>query len=191
MKRGILVHGWDGTPEHGWFPWLKTELEKREFEVIVPFLPNTAYPHIDAWIPSLAAAVGIPDKETFLVGHSMGCQAVARYLADLPDTIQVGGVVYVAGYFDSLVVDENEEKEIWDEWRNAPLDLTRVYARAPRSIAIFSDNDPYVPLENAKRFETELRSQILIQHAMGHYMEDDGCKELPAALEGVITLAQN
>lgn len=36
MKRIFIAHGWDGCPEEGWFPWLKKELEIREFEVFVP-----------------------------------------------------------------------------------------------------------------------------------------------------------
>lgn len=29
MKRVIIVHGWDGYPEEGWFPWFKKELEEK------------------------------------------------------------------------------------------------------------------------------------------------------------------
>jgi hypothetical protein len=27
-KRVFIIHGWEGYPEEGWFPWLKKELEK-------------------------------------------------------------------------------------------------------------------------------------------------------------------
>jgi len=33
-KRVFLIHGWEGSPEEGWRPWLKKELEKRGFKVI-------------------------------------------------------------------------------------------------------------------------------------------------------------
>jgi len=32
-KRAFLIHGWAGSPDEGWRPWLKTELEKRGFRV--------------------------------------------------------------------------------------------------------------------------------------------------------------
>lgn len=190
MKRVFLVHGWGGSPGREWFPWLKAELEKNGFEAQVPSLPDPDHPHIALWVPALAAAVGTPDADTYFVGHSMGCQTIARYLATLDESVVVGGVVYVGGYFDSLTLDENEEVGIWDEWRDAPLDLSQVKMHAPKSIAIFSDDDPYVPFENAKRFEQELGSKVIVEHEQGHF-SGDKYVQLPAALEAVLKLAQN
>ena len=36
MKRVVIVHGWGGSPEDNWIPWLRKEMEKGGFEVIVP-----------------------------------------------------------------------------------------------------------------------------------------------------------
>lgn len=43
VKRVVIAHGWDGHPNEIWFPWLKAELEKREFEVIIPQDKTIAY----------------------------------------------------------------------------------------------------------------------------------------------------
>ena len=32
MSKVVIVHGWGGTPEEGWFPWLRRELEERGHE---------------------------------------------------------------------------------------------------------------------------------------------------------------
>ena len=79
-KRVFIVHGWDGYPEEGWFPWLKKELEAKDFEVYVPQLPDAENPRIYKWVPKLAEIVGVPDEQTYFIGHSMGCQTIARYL---------------------------------------------------------------------------------------------------------------
>ncbi|PIP29922.1 hypothetical protein COU12_02115 [Candidatus Jorgensenbacteria bacterium CG10_big_fil_rev_8_21_14_0_10_54_38] len=50
MKRVFIVHGWDGYPEEGWFPWLKRELEARGFEVHVPPLPDAGNPRIQNFL---------------------------------------------------------------------------------------------------------------------------------------------
>ncbi len=153
-KRVFIAHGWDGTPDEGWFPWLKKELESRGFEVHIPQLPDTANPRIYNWIPALAEAIVSPDEQTYLVGHSMGCQAVARYLETLPDGIKVGGVVFVAGFFKHLsgLGDSPDEKETDKHWLGAPLDFEKVKSHLLKSIALFSDDDPWVPLDNQDDF---------------------------------------
>lgn len=189
--RVIIVHGWAGTPEEGWFPWLKKELEAKDFQVIIPQLPDAENPKIQNWVPTLAAAIGVSDEDTYFVGHSMGCQTIARYLEKLDNSVRVGGVVYVAGFFDSLTLTGDEEEGVWNAWKDIPVDLSRVRARAPRSVAIFSDDDPYVPMVNQEDFRNELGSEIIVQHAMKHFSEDSGCFELPIALESVLKLAQD
>src|SRR3989338_169649 len=99
MKRVFIVHGWGGHPEEGWFPWLKKELEAKGFKVFVPQLPDAENPRIQKWVPKLAETVGVPDEETYFVGHSMGCQTIARYLESLPAEIKIGGAIFVAGFF--------------------------------------------------------------------------------------------
>lgn len=191
MKRVAIVHGWDGTPEEGWFPWLKKELEARGFKVIVPQLPDAGSPRIQTWVPALAAAVGIPDEETYFVGHSMGCQTIARYLESLPESAVVGGVVYVAGFFKRLTnLEGPNEEAITVPWLQTPLDLTKVKTRAPRSIAIFSDDDPFVPLDNQNDFRDRLHSEIIVEHGKNHFNESSGFLELPVALESLLKLAR-
>lgn len=187
------MHGWDGSPEHGWFPWLRRELESRGFEVHAPLLPDTGSPRIHAWVPKLAEVVGAADDNTYFIGHSMGCQAIARYLETLPEDTKVGGAIFVAGFFKRLtgLEDEAGVEETVAHWLTAPLNLARVKARVPRSIAIFSDNDPYVPLDNQDDFRDALGSEIIIEHGKGHFSgSSDGAVELPVVLESLLKIAQ-
>src|SRR3989344_3930633 len=98
MKRVFIIHGWGGFPEEGWFPWLKKELEARGFAVQVPAMPDTNEPKIETWVPHLAKLVGEPDEQTFLIGHSIGCQTVLRYLQTLKPGQAVGGALFVCGF---------------------------------------------------------------------------------------------
>jgi len=192
MKRVIIAHGWDGTPDEGWFPWLKKELEMKGFTVIVPQLPDAGSPRIQKWVPSLAAAVGTPDEQTYFVGHSMGCQAVARYLEGLPEGQKVGGAVFVAGFFKHLkdLEDDEDVRETESHWFGTPLDLTKVKSHLPKSIAIFSDDDPWVPLDNQEDFRNKLGSEIIVQHSKGHFSGGrDGTKELPIVLEKILEIS--
>src|SRR3989338_1291793 len=200
MKRGFIVHGWDGYPEEGWFPWLKKELEERSFsaqggpasgwEVHVPQLPDAGTPRIYNWVPALANAVSTPDTQTYFVGHSMGCQTIARYLETLPEGVQVGGAVFVDGFFKRLTIEQDPEtQEIGKHWLETPLDLKKVKSHLPKSIAIFSDDDPFVPLDNKDDFKTQLASKIIIEHQMNHFSGSRGIAEFPSALKAVFEVA--
>ncbi len=192
MKRVIIVHGWSGTPEEGWFPWLKSELEKKEFEVLVPQLPNPKTPRIAKWVPYLAETVGTADEDTYFVGHSMGCQTIARCLETLTEGTEIGGAVFVAGFFKRLTKIHEEGEEviaIAREWLETPLDFQKIKSRLPKSVAVFSDNDYYVPLDNADDFRDKLGSEVIIKKGMGHFSGGDKVFELPVALEGVLKLA--
>ncbi|MBI2462634.1 MAG: serine hydrolase family protein [Candidatus Spechtbacteria bacterium] len=188
-KRVFIVHGWGGHPEEGWFPWLKHELEANGFEAIVPQLPDADNPRIYNWVPKLAEIVGVADENTYFVGHSMGCQTIARYLETLPEGVRVGGAVFVAGFFKRLSGLENDTNARVTErhWLETPVDFEKIASHLSKSIAIFSDDDPYVPLDNQNDFRDKLGSEIIIQHKMRHF--SDGLTRLPIVLQSVLKLA--
>lgn len=78
-KRAFLIHGWGGSPNKDWMPWAKKELEQKDFEVIVPALPETEYPKIEAWVLYLSRVIGESKETDILIGHSMGCQTILRF----------------------------------------------------------------------------------------------------------------
>jgi predicted alpha/beta hydrolase family esterase len=191
MKRAVIVHGWDGYPEEGWFPWLKKELEVKGFEVIAPQLPDPESPRIQKWVPALAEAVGLADENTYFVGHSMGCQTIARFLESLPEGTKVGGAVFVAGFFKHLtgLEDDDDVRETDKHWLGTSLDLQKVKSHLSKSVAIFSDDDPWVPLDNQDEFRDKLRSEIIIEHNKGHFSGSrDGVVELPVVRDALLKL---
>lgn len=190
-KRVFIIHGWDGYPEEGWFPWLKKELEAKGFTVFVPQLPKPDEPRINNWVPKLKEIVGSPDEQTYFVGHSMGCQTIVRYLETLSENTKIGGVVFVAGFFRHLTNLENDDvvRSVSQEWLTAPLNFDTVKTHLKKSIAIFSDNDPYVPIDNKEDFANSLGSKIVIEHNKGHFSGSTSTKELPSAFDALIEIA--
>lgn len=187
-KRVFIIHGWDGYPEEGWFPWLKKELELRGFEVQVPAMPNAAEPRIDAWISHLAAVVGEPNENTFLVGHSIGCQAVLRYLSSIDK--KIGGAVFIAGWFVLSDLETEEEKIIGKPWLETLINFEKIKENSPNFVVIFSKDDDVVPFEeNKARFERDLSAKIIVEYGKGHFSGGDGVTELPSALESVLEMS--
>jgi predicted alpha/beta hydrolase family esterase len=190
-KRVFIVHCWDGTPSDNWYPWIKKQLEAQNFEVHVLEMPDTANPRIFQWVPTLAEAVGTANENTYFIGHSVGAQTIVRYIESLPNNTKVGGAVFVAGWFKSLTGIDAAGTETKNHWLSAPVNFETVHERMQKSIAIFSDNDPYVPLDNQDDFRDKLHSEIVIEYGQGHYDTGSKTTELPIALESLLKLAKN
>jgi len=192
MKRVFIVHGWEGKPKHGWYPWLKKELEKRGFEVFVPAMPNSDAPEMKSWLATLKKAVGKPDEDTFFVGHSIGCLTILHYFQSLSKDVKVGGAVFVAGWFSLTkeALPDKESEDIAKPWMETPLDFAKVLEKTKNMIAIFSDNDPSVPMKENEKIFRKFCKKIIIEKGKGHMIELHGVFELPSALNAVLELAK-
>ncbi|MDP3934895.1 MAG: alpha/beta hydrolase [Candidatus Giovannonibacteria bacterium] len=186
----FIIHGWWGYQKEGWFPWLKKELEKRGFRVFVPKMPETGKPKISRWVGKLAKIVRMQYKNTYFVGHSIGAQAIMRYLEKLPKSKKIGGAVFVAGWV-SLTNQTPEEKPIAKPWLRTPLNFKKIKNSGNKFVAIFSDGDPYVHFsKNSKVFRQKLGAKIIVQHKKGHFSGSDGVKKLPVVLNELLKIVK-
>lgn len=179
VKRVIIVHCWEGSPGYCWYPYAKKELEKKGFEVTVPAFPETELPKLSAWLPKLKEVVGVPDAGIFLVGHSVGCTTILRYLESLSQGESIGGAVFVAGFTDDLGLEELKN------FFTTPINFDEAKKHCPRFVAIHSDNDPYVPLKHGDIFKEKLGAKVVIKHNAGHFSGEDNCIELPDVVSSV------
>ncbi|MDP3899685.1 MAG: alpha/beta hydrolase [bacterium] len=182
MKKVFLIHGWEGYPEEGWRPWLKDELEKQGFEVMIPAMPNSANPKMSEWLSHLQKLAADPDEDCYFVGHSLGCIAILRYLESLEAHQKIGGAVLVAGFTSNLGYDA------LDTFFQTDIDWTKIKSHCKKFTAIHSSNDPYVPLRYADIFKNRLGAEIIVEQNMKHFSGDDGIHKLPSALESVLAL---
>ncbi len=196
MRRVFIIHRWSGSSEGDWYPWLKKELEKNEFKVFVPAMPNTDEPKIEEWVNFLANLVGEPDEETYFVGHSMGCQAIMRYLEKLVNK-KVGGAILVAGFlnlseysFTEEPLHEKESRNIAKPWLETPINFKKIKETTNNFVAIFSDNDPYVPIGDKDIFKEKLGAEIIMEHNKGHFSGSDGITELPIVLNSLLKISK-
>ena len=190
MKRAFIVHGWDGYPEEAWFPWLKRELEKNDFTVEILSMPDPAHPKIETWVPHLASAVGNPDADTFLIGHSIGVQTILRYLETIDR--EIGGVVAVAGFFDLIPssIGGPEEEKLAEPWLTRPINLAKVKRNAGNIIAIFSDNDQFVALAEVAKFAIGLGAKTIVLNDKGHLGASDNTPIVPEILSAVLEISE-
>jgi len=185
MKRIIIVHGWGGTPEVDWYKWAQKAFQERGYDSKLPAMPNTMHPTIDEWISKLKEVVGEPNKETYLIGHSIGCQTIMRYLEGLEEGKQVGGIILVSGWFGLTdeTWDEEYTQEIADPWMNTPLDTEEIKKHVGRVTFIYSNDDPYIPKEDPGMFKERLGAKIIEFEGKGHLSGEEGITEFPELLD--------
>jgi len=180
MKRVFLVHGRGGNGRGGYFDWLKEELPKQGIEVISFEMPETNSPKIEKWVEFLEKNVKDLDEETYFVGPSMGGQAIMRFLEKLSPKIKIGGVVFVASWFNltKKAYEEDGDEQIAKPWLEIPIDVEKVKKHTKNFLALFSEDDPFVPISDADLFKNRLNAKIILKKNEGHYFKNKEQKEI-------------
>lgn len=182
VKRAVIVHCWGGEPEYAWYPWVAKQLEAKGVKVDVPEMPDTEDPQLSKWLSHLKEVIGEPDEELVLIGHSLGCAAVLRYLESLPKDSQVGKVILVAAFTDQIGHRE------FDSFFKKPFNFEKIKTKSVTGFYVFQSNDdPYVTEQYGIRLEEDLGAELFIKNAAGHMSgpldEKESCKELPEVVE--------
>ncbi len=186
MQRVILIHGWGGSPKKDWFPWAKRTLEEKGFEVLAPEMPDTNYPKIIPWVNKTKETVGKTRPNDIFVGHSIGCQAVERYLQTLPEETKLDKVILIAPWIvltEETFTEMGEDKSVIGEWYKEPINYKKIRKMASWTAA-FSDNDPFVNYEdNYKVYKEKLGAKIIVKNNQEHFSSEGGVSEIPFLLE--------
>jgi uncharacterized protein len=157
--KAVIFHGWGGNSQENWFPWLKKELEKKGFEVIVPDLPDSDYPKQDKWLP-VALKLTDYDENTVLIGHSLGTGLIMRILERIDKKVKA---IFLVSAFDvDLGIDEIET------FFYKSYDYDKIKKNAGKIYILNSDNDPYVPLNVAEQLSKKLKSKFIAFHNKEH-----------------------
>lgn len=172
--RIIVAHGYSASPRDHWFPWLR---ERYGDGVLVPALPDSTSPRPDAWVDALGDAIGTPDDDTILVGHSLGCITTLRVLERLDVPWSLGGVVLVSGFVDPV-----PGLPELDPFTTPPLDVEGIARRIRLRHVIGSDDDAIVPPGLTARLARRLDAPLTIVPSAGHFLAQDGHLELPRIL---------
>lgn len=184
MKRVYIIHGWSGSPDSSWLPWMKTELNARKISAETVRMPNTDFPKVDEWVSAIKKAVGTPDENVYLVGHSLGCMAILRYIESLADGEKIGGMMLVSGFSRSIGIS------YMDDFFAEPLNYDLVASRADKKVFFQSDDDPYVPMREGKMLEEKLHGKLIILEGAGHVTQSSGFCAFTAGLDALTEMIQ-
>ncbi|MEI8249079.1 MAG: alpha/beta hydrolase [Candidatus Taylorbacteria bacterium] len=183
MKRLIIVHGWGGDSQQPMLARLGKIGTELGFETTVLDMPNPNVPTIDAWTKHLEDNVYYVDQDTYFIGHSLGCQAILRYL-EMNKGSQLGGAIFIAPPFQVNGLDDKESEDIIRPWMERPIDFASIKKMSDKFVSVFSEDDTIVTLDyNKNVIEKGLGQKIIVVNGMGHFTKKDGITEVPVIVE--------
>lgn len=157
MKNILILHGSGSDSSGNWLPWLKEELEKREFKVWVPDLPNSDRPDVDRWKDYIFSNHDWNfNEESIIVGHSAGAAFILCLLQNLPLNIKINKAILVAGF---VTLGSNKEvNEIKKGLLKHSFNWNKIKSWSNHFYFIHSDND---------RYECDIKQGEIMQRKLG------------------------
>ena len=183
-QRLFIVHGFEGDPHGNWFDWLAQQARAAGLAATQLRMPNPAQPVAAHWQQTLDAAVGTPDADTFLVGHSLGCISLLHFLSRRTPA-QLGGLVLAAGF--ARVLPRLPQLDAYIQ--HSRPDYTALAQIAMPVHCVISRNDTHVPPALSEQMAQALHGRISWLNNGGHLMAEDSFTELPvvwAALQAML-----
>ena len=188
MKNAVLLHGSSCTPNSYWLPSTKRFLEKQEYNVWVPQLPDPAAPDLKKQLPFVLKNGNFND-ETVLIGHSSGCPLILSILENISTRIRKA--ILVAGYARKLQKHSKSRLKKLEKDAEPILqekyDWEKIKQNVKEIIFINSDNDSWGcdDKEGYYMFKN-LGGTLVIVHGEAHMGSDEfnqPYKEFPLLLK--------
>ena len=133
-------------------------------EVWLPCLPQAEQPSLCEWLNFVHRECPFAvDENTLIIGHSSG--AILALLIAQENPEKIGAAVCVSVFHDnSLKWSPN------DKLFDVPFDWPLIRANtANQIICIHSDDDPYVPLNQAQYVADKGDAEMIVIEGQGHF----------------------
>lgn len=160
-KRVLIIHGWESNSREHWFLEEKSRLEKLGYEVVVPDMPDAFHPKREEWVKVIKAFN--PDKDSLLIGHSLGGVAILRHLEETNN--KIGKCIFIATPIRKL----GKGYEEIENFLEGDFNWERIKNSAEKIIVFNQTKDPAVPLQYGKDLATSLDAELVIVEDDDHF----------------------
>lgn len=161
-KIAAIFHGSGGSENSFWIPWLKSELQKNDYDVWAPSIADhDDQPDLDEWVNKIEA---LSSRRNFdlMVGHSSGVPLILRLLSkDFTSTKAIG----VAGYMKPLSSYDLQ---------GLNFEIDSIKRNVKHLTFIHSDNDPWgCDAKNQGEYmRSVLGGTLIVRTGEGHFGSD-------------------
>jgi len=181
MKTAIIIHGVGGGPGENWFPWLKQELEKIGYNVIVPQFSMPDEQSLDNWLKTFEDYQDFLSSDTILIGHSLGVAFILNILERINYPIKAA--FFVAGFLGKLNLEKFDP--INKTFTEKEFDWEKIKENCKIFYIFNSDNDPYVPLSKGEEIAKNLDSKLIIVEGARHICTSSGYTKFDLLLKKI------
>lgn len=181
MSNIFIIHGAFGNPGENWFPWLKKELENIGHKVFVPKFPTPENQTLENWKNVFVKYEKFLDKDSIVIGHSLGSTFLLTILENLKEPIKAS--FFVAGFINLLgnpVFDEINKTFV-----NKNFDWQKIKQNCEKFYLFYSDNDPFIPIEESENLADKLDIKSLLVPNAGHFNKKVGFIKFELLLEDI------
>jgi len=163
-------------------PYLKRELEKRNYNVIMPNFPVRLEATYSGWATILDNYKNLFNEETIVICHSIGNPFIIKYLSE--NKLKAKLYVSVAGFCKLFTVPEREDlNNAFVDFKVDSSNINYCKNNIEYRYSLYSDNDHIVPFSILKDFVSELDSTPVFISGVGHMGNKSHIRELPQIVE--------
>jgi len=180
MKKVFIVHGFEGSPNGGWRPWLMSELALIDVYACALPMPSPEKPVVLEWVNTIKESVNEPHLEIFLVGHSLGVPAILRYLEGLPEGVKIGGAFLVSGPLHPII---KRDYESIHNFLVPSFNFPHIRNVCKNFVVLHGDDDPVVDINNAEDLSYDLSCNLIVIPNGKHLNGSAGWYEFPQLLK--------
>ncbi len=179
----FIIHGTAGHPQENWFPWLKTELEARSQQIIIPQFPTPQNQTPENWFDVFSKYVASFDANTILIGHSLGGASALRILEKYD--VHIRALFLVATPIGVLPIKNYEGDK---PFIGKPFDWKKIRQRCGKVVVFHSDDDPMVGVGNGIELAKNLGAEFIRLPDAGHFNARAGYDQFELLLDRVISV---
>lgn len=178
MKNAFIIHGFNGDTTYTFGPWLQNELEKRNYNVIMPNFPIRSLATYSGWAKILDEYKDLFNEETIVICHSIGNPFIIRYLSS--NNLQVKLYISVAGFCKLFIIPDREDlNNAFIEFKPSENDIEYCRLKIPYKFSLYSDTDKVVPFDVLEDFTKELNSTPVFIPGVGHMGNKENTTSVP------------
>lgn len=194
----LILHGSFGSSEGNWFPSLRDNLEILNQKVVLPQFPVEDWAEVTSkgrsyvplhqnlgnWMTFFEKNVypEVKEENIVIITHSLGALFFLHFLGKFD--LNVDAAILVSPF---LFVQSNDD--LWQidlvnaTFYKEDFDFVRLSDQILQSYVLYSDNDPYMPVDRPLEFAQKLGSSTIQVLGGKHLDADVNLREFPLVLE--------